>query len=428
MNRIDICKNIIQSINEYITNPDKLEPHKSPGHFIRNRKLSVSNVIHYLFFSSKASMFQNLSSIRDMLPELNFPKVSKQAVSKARQFLSPDLFKELFYISVDSYYQNISSRRKWHGYHIFAIDGSKFELPNSGSTFDFFGEMFSYPDPSRRFTMGLASIVYDVLDDYIVHASFHRYLASERAAALEHLNQLEALDIYNDSIVIFDRGYYSESLFRYCVGNNHICLMRLKDKINLSKRCNGDSILSLAGNEKLQTVDIPVRVIEVTLDDGSKEYLATNLFDKTITADMFRELYFLRWPVELKYKELKSMFKIEEFNGATVTSVFQEFFINMLLSNLTSLIKNEADTFIDKEINSKPQNKYRYQANRSFIIGRLKRILPRVFTSPENISLIEQLFLDACKCRSQVIPGRKFKRKKNKAIGRTHFRNKKVAF
>ena len=27
MNRIDICKNIIQSINEYITNPDNLEPH-----------------------------------------------------------------------------------------------------------------------------------------------------------------------------------------------------------------------------------------------------------------------------------------------------------------------------------------------------------------------------------------------------------------
>lgn len=176
------------------------------------------------------------------------------------------------------------------------------------------------------------------------------------------------------------------------------------------------------------TEDVPVRVIEVTLDDGSKEYLATNLFDKSITADMFRELYFLRWPVELKYKELKSMLKIEEFNGATTTSVFQEFFINMLLSNLASLIKNEADEFIDKEINTKHQNKYRYQSNRSFIIGRLKRILPKVFASPDNILLIEQLFLDACECKSQIIPNRKFKRRRIKAAGRTHFRNKKVAF
>ena len=51
--------------------------------------------------------------------------------------------------------------------------------------------MFGYPDPNRRFTMGLGSIVYDVLDDYIVHASFQRYLASERSAALEHLHNLE---------------------------------------------------------------------------------------------------------------------------------------------------------------------------------------------------------------------------------------------
>ena len=68
---------------------------------------------------------------------------------------------------------------------------------------------------------------------------------------------------------------------------------------------------------------------------------------------MFQELYFYRWPVELKYKELKSRLAIEEFSGATTTSVFQEFYINMLLSNLSSLIKN--------------------QANRAFIIGFMKR-------------------------------------------------------
>ena len=41
MNRIDICKNIIQSIKEYITTPEKLEPHRAKNHFIRKRKLSL---------------------------------------------------------------------------------------------------------------------------------------------------------------------------------------------------------------------------------------------------------------------------------------------------------------------------------------------------------------------------------------------------
>lgn len=218
MNRIDICKNIIQSINEYITNPDNLEPHREKKHFIRKRKLSLFQVILYLLYSSKASMFQNLSCIREDLPSLDFPSVSKQALSKARQFINPSLFKELFYLSVDLFYSQLPSRRLWHGYHLLAVDGSKIELPNSSSNFEFFGEMFGYPDPSRRFTMGLASIVYDVLDDYIVHASFQRYLASERAAALEHLKNLEALNIYQDSIVIFDRGYYSENFFPLLCG------------------------------------------------------------------------------------------------------------------------------------------------------------------------------------------------------------------
>ena len=253
MNRIDICKNIIQSIKEYITNSDKLVPHRAQNHFIRNRKLSLLQVIMYLLYSSKASMFQNISRIHDDLPAIDFPTVSKQAVSKARQFISPDLFKELYYLSVDSFYSQIENRKLWNGYHLYAIDGSKFELPNSKSNFEFFfggGEMFGYPDPSRRFTMELASVVYDVLDDYIIHASFHHYLASERSAAIEHLKSLETLNIYENSVVIFDRGYYSEKLFRYCVEHGHTCLMRLKENYNISKKCSGNIITVLPDDEK----------------------------------------------------------------------------------------------------------------------------------------------------------------------------------
>ena len=190
MNRIDICKSIIQFIHDYIANPSNLEAHREQKHFIRKRKLSMFQVIMYLLYSSKASMFQNIACIKEDLGPISFPDISKQAISKARQYINPELFKELYYISVDLFYKCIPKRKLWHGYHLFAIDGSKFELPNSKSNFEFFGEMFSYPDPNRKFTMGLASIVYDVLDDYIVHASFQRYLASERSAALEHLKNL----------------------------------------------------------------------------------------------------------------------------------------------------------------------------------------------------------------------------------------------
>ena len=51
MNRTNICKNIVQSIKDYITDQDKLEPHRVEKHFVRRRKLSLLQVIIYLFFS-----------------------------------------------------------------------------------------------------------------------------------------------------------------------------------------------------------------------------------------------------------------------------------------------------------------------------------------------------------------------------------------
>ena len=72
---------------------------------------------------------------------------------------------------------------------------------------------------------------------------------------------------------------------------------------------------------------------------------------------------------------MKSRLAIEEFSGATTTSVLQEFYINVLLSNLLSLIKNQVDEEI--QITAKSTNKYRYQANRAFIIGRVKTIVSK---------------------------------------------------
>ena len=93
----------------------------------------------------------------------------------------------------------------------------------------------------------------------------------------------------------------------------------------------------------------------------------------------------------------------------------------MLLSNLSSLIKNQADEEI--EISAKSSNKYRYQAKRAFIIGFMKRLLPKILCTINTIDEINRLYSEAVRNRSQIMPGRTFKRKKNKAKERTHFNN-----
>lgn len=432
MKKLDICKLIISSVRDLISSPDTLEAYRASKFFVRKRKLSMLNVIYFLLYNGKSALQGSITDVRDMLCDVtSFPKkLTKQAISRARKGISYMLFHELFSLSSKIFYANLEERKLWYNYHIFAIDGSKTELPNSKDNFDHFGEMFDHFNTDRKYTQALTSIVYDVLDDFIVHATFSRYLASERAQAFLHMKELEELGIYNESIIIFDRGYYSENMFRYCVEHGHLCVMRLKQSLCLAKNLKSskadayEGFDTLHGDPKEGTEDIRVRVIAVKLDTGETEYLATNIFDKEITPSIFRELYFLRWACEKKYYELKITSLLEEFSSATPNSMMQEFFITLLMTNLSALVKADADEAIKN--NCRQKNKYNYQANRTFIIGRMRKLLIKLVVNISEMSDLDILLDDATHSKSQIQPGRKNKRDKKKGKLRKHFRNRKT--
>ena len=97
----------------------------------------------------------------------------------------------------------------------------------------------------------------------------------------------------------------------------------------------------------------------------------------------------------------------------------------LALTAARPLIKGGADEVIDATKN--PKNKYRYQSNRSFIIGQMKLQLPKMIFGFAPLSEIDDIFEDACIVKSQIQPYRKFKRKRVEKR-RTHFKNKKPAF
>ena len=139
MSKKEICRSVVQAIKDFLAEPARLDAFKAPARFVRKRLLSMLHVIMYLLFSGPPSMDTNLANIkRDLCGIVNFPhRISKQAISHARQAISPALFMELFNLSVDLFYRNVPERKQWHGLHVYAIDGSKFELPNSKKNFDY---------------------------------------------------------------------------------------------------------------------------------------------------------------------------------------------------------------------------------------------------------------------------------------------------
>ena len=62
----------------------------------------------------------------------------------------------------------------------------------------------------------------------------------------------------------------------------------------------------------------------------------------------------------------------------------QEFFITLLLTNLSALVKADADEEIKNK--SRPKNKFNYQANRTFIIGRIRTLFIKLVVGISEMS------------------------------------------
>ena len=168
------------------------------------------------------------------------------------------------------------------------------------------------------------------------------------------------------------------------------------------------------------------RVVKVPLPEKSKdemEYLITDLTDPSISSGMLYNLYFERWNIETKYRELKEWWELEEFTGTNCNSIEQELYINLLFSNIVALVKSEADKIVKQTAFIK--NKWAYQSKRTFIIGEVKALVPELlFLARDILSVITNLILKASKKRSQIHPGRYYERSK-KNRDRKHLRTRK---
>ena len=128
MNYYDLISLILTQLHERINSDEFLERFRRPNSFVRYRKLTLKQVVAYLIHSKKRSMDIELSDLQRQLPDIDFPDVSRQAVSKARKGILPDLFKELLDKQVEMVYTHLDCPKNWFGYRVFAVDGSTLEI------------------------------------------------------------------------------------------------------------------------------------------------------------------------------------------------------------------------------------------------------------------------------------------------------------
>lgn len=420
MNDSIILKNIFSLCNELICSNHFKSAYRIGSSFTRSRKLSFSNAIYFILGASKKALSANLAEFIDLNPMLSFPQLSRQAFSKARTGIHFEAFKELFLSTISSFYSLSTNLNKWHDFLVLAVDGTSLQLPDTLENRTTFGFIRNQHSPGRAICS--ASAIYDVLNDIMIDGIIGKYGFSERKFALQHLDALACLDHFPNSIITFDRGYPSQELFHEMDRRGIKFVIRAASSFKITNKSTAPDAL-LYNTYKNRTMTL--RCINLTLSSGATEQLITNIFDSSLSVSDFSELYFLRWGIEVKYKELKGRLQIEEFTGNRPINIKQDFYASLFLSNLVAIAKRETDSSINEELLKSNSDKC-YQANRSFLISRMKHFLIELLINHKNrLNLIEKLINEAKKVRSQIIPDRTCERKTHFFL-KKHYKNMKV--
>jgi hypothetical protein len=344
--------------------------------------------------------------------------MAQQSFSESRQKVNSEACRELFLHTTAHVYAYGVDR--WNGMVLIAIDGSKLQLPTDKQLLEKFGGVGRGASSPTAQT----SIAYDMLNNVIVDAEIEPLSVGEQELATRHMERIARTEGIGDALVILDSGYSSVELMALAEGEGLKFLIRLRRKFNLKIDAleNGIHEMELASSKG----PLKVRVIKFALPNGETETLITNMRDDRIGIQEFKELYFMRWPVETKYGELKLKLEIENFSGRTEVAIRQDYFITAMLSNAIAVAAHEAQPAIDRAREGK-KNKHRYKVNVNHAIGTFKDrfILALLESDPEKRGArIEEIIKLLCKHAVPERKGRSSPRNPSPRKARFHYNMK----
>ena len=261
--------------------------------------------------------------------------VSAAAMCKARDKLDPQAFRDVHTAILEPFEKNATT---WNGHRVFAIDGSKFNLPKTLQQ-----ETFKRPAPNAAYPQGLVSCLYRLHDKvpYDVDLAPH---GDERALAEEHLRRLKPGDV-----IVYDRGYFSRALLAHHRELGLHAVFRIRRKVatqveEVLESNQPDTVLTL----KPHKVDATARTVRVVNVPESDWILVTTLVDpQTYPIDGLADLYHQRWSIEELYKTVKQTLSMEAFHAQSFRGVQQELIAGMTLIALARLMSNDCEMHIN---------------------------------------------------------------------------------
>lgn len=359
-------KQVLEKSQELINSETfKVQHRASEKYFTRLRKLCFSVLIILIIRKSVKSMQLILNELSE---ELDTEPVTAAAFTKARAKLKHTAFIELNREAVVGVCYGDGDFKRYKGFRVLGIDGSKLLLPDTQNVIKEFGQISYRSDknlPEGKHAYGMASVMYDVLNRIAVDSVLGTARAYEVNLAMKHLEYTQENDL-----LLCDREYPSYRFLSTLVNKKRQFVVRCSAKsfsaarTMLKGKGTDSQIVTLKPHhsrlKEIKALGLPlkikVRFVRVTLVTGEYEVLVTSLIDEEIwPTTEFKEIYWLRWGVEGFYSILNTRLNLENFTGQTAESVYQDFYATVYLTGMESILTADANAELAKKPVCYPQ-------------------------------------------------------------------------
>lgn len=353
--------------------------------FTRNRKIPCEDLLLMtLNKQGKNTSFE----IRDFMINKKGDKeemYSDEAYLKQRRHLNPEVFKEMNKIYLDDFYGEKEFVQRKNGYIVFAIDGSKEEIPNTPRNREEFG--YAENQGGVNVARALLSSIYDVYNHFYVDVEIDKYTSSEIELAKINIEKMKKIVGEEKILIIFDRGYPSIEFFYWLEKRKLKFLIRLKSKDYKEEKeqmGSDDEIIELKySNSRLQSIKKKYpkiykelkgksgkeyRFTKIEISEKNTENLISNLTKEEFSKEDIKQLYSKRWEIEKSYDSIKNKLKIESFTGKLPIFVYQDIYAQVFVYNqLEDMLYTGNEEL--KEVNKSKEKKLEYKINENKAIG-----------------------------------------------------------
>jgi hypothetical protein len=329
----------------------------------RSQKINALTMLLALYRIVFAKNFESYSSLLcELLDTANAhgirlafrEPIAASTFSEARKRFSSSIFKQIA-CAVNELYEEIIGDKeeyKWFGRRIFAVDGSKVNVPRDLMKIDKGG--YKLPCSHAFYPQGLISCLYQLKSRIAYDFSLVNSM-NEQDEALKHLEHLKPGDI-----VVYDRGYLSYALLFMHKKLGIEAIFRLKsaasfkvitefinspDRDTIKLICPTKKTFSNI-KKKYPFIDklepYQMRLMKYYINNEAY-YIGSTISDKKISIKDYSQAYHGRWGHEEFYKSLKNHIKSIEFHGKNEDFIRQEIYAGFNILSLNRILSNSVE-------------------------------------------------------------------------------------